>query len=186
MRLKGYDYSTVGSYSVTICVQHRLCLLGEIVDGEMRPNETGRTIERWWRFLPRRFPGMDIDAFVVMPDHMHGIILIGTNPTDAGRHPLVGTDLRVCPAAREGRDASHRQPHLPTILQRFKTITTTDYIAGVNHMDWSPFDGRLWQPRYHDRIVRSDRELDRIRTYIANNPANWPRDDENPIAAPPT
>jgi REP element-mobilizing transposase RayT len=193
--MNGFDYSQPGAYSVTICVEDRLCLFGEIIDGEMQSNAAGRTVERIWRFLPRRFVGIGLDAFVVMPNHMHGIILIGADPAmpdmvdpDLGEHggsplrrplpPSVGADLRVCPAPE--RDAALHQPTLGTILQWFKTITTTDYIAGVHHMDWPPFNERLWQRGYHDRIVRNDRELEAIRRYVHDNPAAWANDEEHP------
>ena len=200
IRRKGYDYGSSGAYSVTICVHHRLCLFGEVMDGDMHSNAAGWTVERWWRFLPRRFPGIDVDAFVVTPNHMHGIIVIGTDPTfprasggdgqgesggsspEDGPRPWVGADLRVCPA-RIRDDAAPRRPTLASVIQWFKTITTTDYVAGVNHMDWPPFERHLWQRGYHDRIVRDEAELNRIRAYIANNPANWHMDDENPAAS---
>ncbi|NWG20922.1 MAG: transposase, partial [Chloroflexi bacterium] len=80
IRLKGYDYTQAGAYFVTIVTQNRECLFGEIVDGEMRLNESGACVVRWWEDIPRHFPNVDTDAFVVMPNHMHGIIVI----TDAG------------------------------------------------------------------------------------------------------
>lgn len=195
IRLRGYDYAQPGAYFVTICVQDRLCLFGDIVDGEMRSNAAGLTIDRWWHALPSKFPGIGLDVFVAMPNHFHGLIFLGADPAtsdtgglDTGRHtglPLrdgarahVGADQRVRPASQH--DGAASQPVLGTVIQWFKTMTTNDYVAGVNHMDWPPFNRRLWQRNYHDRIVCNDTELDRIRLYIANNPANWLTDDENP------
>jgi REP element-mobilizing transposase RayT len=197
-RLRGYDYSQPGAFSVTLCVRDRSCLFGEVVDGELRLNAAGLTIDRWWCALPRKFPRIVLDAWVVMPNHVHGVILLGANPAtpnvsavDEGGHtgpPLherapgwAGRDLGVDPAGRQ-QDESSRSPSLFVILQWFKTMTTNDYIAGVKHMDWPPFNRQLWQRGYHDRILRSHRELDRIRTYMANNPANWHYDEENPVA----
>jgi REP element-mobilizing transposase RayT len=77
LRLKGYDYAQAGAYFVTICTQGRVCLFGEVVDGEMRLNAAGAVVDAEWHDLPRRFPGVQTDAFVVMPNHVHGIIHVG-------------------------------------------------------------------------------------------------------------
>ena len=77
IRLKGYDYAQPGAYFVTICVQNRECLLGEIADAQMRLNAVGAMAQTQWQKLPERFPRLALDAFVFMPNHMHGIILIG-------------------------------------------------------------------------------------------------------------
>jgi REP element-mobilizing transposase RayT len=75
-RLKDYDYSQAGAYFITICTQDRACLFGEVVDGEMRLNKSGRMVETVWVELPYFYPGVDIDTFIVMPNHVHGIVLI--------------------------------------------------------------------------------------------------------------
>src|SRR5262245_34190321 len=131
-----------------------------------------------------------------MPDHMHGVVLLGANPTipnvaedDEGGH--AGPPLQECAPASAGQDLAvdrvgrpcgeeSPSPSLQTVLQWVKTMTTNDYIAGVEHMDWPPFNRQLWQRGYHDRILRTERDLDSVRTYIANNPANWHQDEENP------
>jgi REP element-mobilizing transposase RayT len=187
IRLQGYDYAQAGAYFFTVCVQDRACLLGEVVEGEVVPSDAGRMILRWWVEVPRAFPGNETDAFVLMPNHVHGIVLLGTDPSigagaqgnvavgDEGGHvgpPLpprnVGADLRVRPAS------------LPRLLQWFKTMTTNDYIRGVKQQGWPPFRGKLWQRNYYERIIRNDRELDRARAYIAGNPSRWSQDAENP------
>ncbi|OKH40460.1 hypothetical protein NIES2119_02235 [[Phormidium ambiguum] IAM M-71] len=89
IRLQGYDYSQSGLYFVTICMQNRACLLGEIQMGQIKLNSAGEMIYRWWNALPDKFPSVVIDAFVVMPNHFHGIIVITNNP--------VGADQCVCP-----------------------------------------------------------------------------------------
>jgi putative transposase len=81
MRLKGYDYSQAGAYFVTICTQGRACLFGEVVDGEMRLNDAGRMVVAEWERLPALFPNVVLDAFVVMPNHIHGIVIL-TDPAD--------------------------------------------------------------------------------------------------------
>jgi REP element-mobilizing transposase RayT len=98
---------------------------------------------------------------VVMPNHLHGILLVGAHPAD-----LVGT--------------THRQS-LGKYMQWFKSITTHDYIEGVKHDQWPPFDNRLWQRNYYEHVIRNDRDLERIRLYIGANPSRWDSDDENPV-----
>jgi REP element-mobilizing transposase RayT len=97
IRLKGYDYTQPGAYFVTVCTQDRACLFGEVMHGEMRLNDAGRMVERWWGELNRKFPHIRTDAFAVMPNHIHGIIVI----EPVGVEP-VGADLRVCPDQRMG------------------------------------------------------------------------------------
>jgi REP element-mobilizing transposase RayT len=169
MRLLGYDYAQVGAYFVTSVTKDRVCLFGEIVDGEMRLNDGGRMIEQWWFELNRKFSTVETDEFVVMPNHFHGIVVI------AG--VSVGADLRVGPNS----EGAHAGAPLPTIIQWFKTMTTNEYMRGVKTRSWTPFAGRLWQRNYYEHIVRGENELTRIREYIANNPPQWEMDRENPL-----
>ena len=193
IRWHGYDYAQPGSFFVTICVQHRTCLFGEVVNGDVRLNDAGRTVEWWWAELPARLPDIETDAFVVMPNHIHGIVTILPNDPsdnaafeangpgeDGGRHP--GLPLR---SASVGAGPGARPPvALPDIVHWFKTKTTDDYIRGVKQERWPPFPGRLWQRNYYDRVIRDDRELERIRHYISENPMHWSTDPENPSEAP--
>jgi putative transposase len=87
IRLDGYDYAEAGAYFVTICTQDHLCLFGEIADGQMRMNEAGSTVQAVWDELASHYPGVSSDAFVVMPNHVHGIIMLA----------LVGAGPRACP-----------------------------------------------------------------------------------------
>ena len=168
MRLRGYDYAQAGAYFVTIVTRDRVCLFGEMVNGEMRLNDGGRMIEQWWFELNRKFSTVETDEFVVMPNHFHGIVVI------AG--VTVGADLRVGPNS----EGAHAGAPLPTIIQWFKTMTTNEYMRGVKTRSWTPFAGRLWQRNYYEHIVRCENELTRIREYIANNPLQWEMDRENP------
>jgi REP element-mobilizing transposase RayT len=213
IRLKGYDYAEAGAYFVTICAQNRECLFGAIVDGEMRMNNARKMLARWWEELPRKFPSVELDEFVVMPNHFHGIVTLADG---------VGADLRVCPVPQGARTAqgacvtvrgarvtaqgahvtaqgahvtvrgahvtaqgAHpgaplRRLALGEIVQWFKTMTTNEYIRGVKQNGWTPFPGKLWQRNYYEHIIRNENDLNRIREYIFNNPANWANDDENP------
>jgi len=177
IRLHGYDYATPGAYFVTLCVQNRECLLGEIrAAGEMRLNEAGRMIEKWWLELNHKFPNVDTDEYVVMPNHFHGVVVI-VAPDDNAGVDLGGADLRVGPGP--GRDA-HVGASLPTVIQWFKTMTTNEYIRGVKTLGWTPFSGKLWQRNYYEHIIRNDDDLRRVRQYLINNPARWALDQANP------
>jgi REP element-mobilizing transposase RayT len=149
IRLRNFDYSQAGAYFITICIQGRQCLLGEIVEGETRSNNAGRMVKTLWDELPGHYPGIEVDEFCVMPNHVHGIIIMN------------GTAGLSLP------DAAHR----------FKTMTTTRYIKGVKQNGWQPFFGKLWQRNYWERIIRNEAELNGIREYIRNNPAQWAMDD---------
>ena len=94
IRLKGYDYTQAGAYFVTICTQHRECFFGEIIDGAMQLNDAGQMVEKWWAELTHKFPSVETDEYIVMPNHFHGIIVI------------VGADLCVCPGSLSGSGAS--------------------------------------------------------------------------------
>lgn len=170
IRLKGYDYTQPGGYFVTTCTQDRACLFGEVVDGKMRLNEAGRMVQAVWEEIPVHYAGVAIDAFVVMPNHIHGIVvLVGATP--CGR-PLSGQAQGPAPTIS-----------LPDVVHRFKTMTTKHYADGVKQAGWSPFPGQLWQRNYYEHIIRDEDSLNRIRQYITDNPAQWALDRENPIGA---
>jgi REP element-mobilizing transposase RayT len=126
-RLRQYDYSQHGAYFVTLCVQHRASCFGEIVNGQMRLNPAGAMIEWYWSRVPQQFPCIEIDLFVVMPNHFHGIVLLDGAPTVS----------------------------LSTVIQWFKTMTTSTYIRGVDKQGWEPFAGKLWQRSYVITITSS-------------------------------
>jgi putative transposase len=168
VRLHGYDYAQEGAYFVTVCIQGKACLFGEVVDGAMRLNEAGRMVEEWWNELKCKFPDREIDEYVVMPNHFHGIV-------------IVGADLCVRPdVARQSKEGAHAGAPLPKIIQWFKTMTTNAYLHGIKGNGWPPFPGRLWQRNYYEHIIRDEASLDRIRQYVLDNPGRWADDPENP------
>jgi putative transposase len=175
IRLKDYDYSQEGAYFVTICTHCRECLFGKIKHGEMRLNPPGMMAANAWQDLNRRFPDVKIDAYVVMPNHIHGIIwLVGA--------PLVGAlDCAIHGAHGDGIRATTRvAPTLGDVMGAFKSITTDKYIDGVKRYGWTPFTGRVWQRNYYEHVVHDDRALEAIRDYIEANPSQWANDPENP------
>lgn len=177
IRLPGYDYAQAGAYFVTICTQNRELMFGEVVKGQMILNGPGQMVESVWRELPQHYPGVEVDTFVVMPNHLHGVII------------LVGAGPRACPDNPGQPQGARGQPQgvaptgtmsLPDVVHRFKSLTTARYRRGILHGRWLPFPGRLWQRNYYERVIRDDAELHRIRQYIIDNPARWSEDPENP------
>jgi len=147
----------------------------------MRVNDAGRMVQSVWEELPRHYAGMEIDAFVAMPNHIHGIIMLVDGD-------VVGAGPRARPDNRKSRPLDG-QPRgvaptmsLPDGVHRFKSLTTARYRQGVTEKGWPPFCHRLWQRNYYEHIIRGEGELDRIRLYIGDNPMMWEMDRENPAA----
>lgn len=174
IRLQGYDYQKPGSYFVTICVQNRRCLFGEMTVGagpcarpEIVLNDIGRMVQSVWNQMPEHYSGVDIDSFIVMPNHIHGIVTIKSSP---------GQPRGVAPTVALS---------LPQIVHRFKSFTTAQYRTGVTQNQWPSFNGSLWQRNYYERVIRNEKELFAMREYIQNNPQSWVLDPENRDAVIP-
>ena len=215
IRLKGYDYTQPAAYFITICTQGRECLFGEIVDGEMHLNEAGQIVVQTWQDLPNHVSNVQLDAFVVMPNHVHGIIIIteraggvgtgsvgagvvgagsepapatttapgsaagsgpttGSGPVGAGSEPAPTEPAPTEPAPTE--PAPTRSSYgLPEIVRQFKTFSA----RRINELRGTP-GTPVWQRNYYEHIIRNESSLNRIRQYIAENPARWDADQENP------
>ncbi|BCR05879.1 hypothetical protein DESUT3_29480 [Desulfuromonas versatilis] len=134
-RLKGYDYSRSGAYFVTICVQNRECLFGEIADGMMVLNDAGQMVTKWWQELTNKFPTVRPGISVVMPNHFHGIVWIVGADLRVRPAPRIRTGLEIGPNSNHGKNqGAHVGAPLPEIVQWFKTMSTNAYINGVkNH-----------------------------------------------------
>ncbi|HMB90227.1 MAG TPA: transposase [Rhodothermales bacterium] len=130
----------------------------------MHCNAGGEMIAAWWHRLSNKFPTVETDAFVIMPNHLHGMIIL---------HDPVGVDPRVHPTLTPKEVDAHMGASLPVVMQWFKTMTTNAYIKGVQQHGWTPFCRKLWQRSYYEHIVRDQRDFDRIREYIHQNPAQW-------------
>lgn len=193
IRLQGYNYSQKGAYFITLCAQNRQCVFGNIVDGEMQLNDAGQMVLRWYSELENKFPDIECDAFVCMPNHVH-FIVVNVGADLRVRPDSNSTDLRVRPPDRESAYPLKGQTHrsalsvilgehigspLHRVVQWFKTMSTNEYIRGVKQRGWPPFPGKLWQRNYWEHIVRNELELNRIREYISNNPAKWEMDTLN-------
>lgn len=189
IRLKEYDYARGGFYFVTVCTQNRECLFGDVVSTEMRLNAAGKMIESIWGDLTKRFPNMRGDAFVVMPNHVHGIIVLFDLDRRGESRIRPHRDRNPGPnrMARNGRGDHKDRPYgtqdrtIGRIIQGFKSISTHKYTIGAKKDGWPSFSGKLWQRGYYDHIIRNEDELNRIREYIALNTARWAEDEENPM-----
>jgi REP element-mobilizing transposase RayT len=169
IRLRGYDYSRAGAYFVTICTLNRECLFGNIENGEMRLNTTGKIVQRCWDEIPFHFSEVELDEFVVMPNHIHGIAVIVDGRGTACRAPTSRAHTCRAPAVEQfGQPVSGS---IPTIVRSFKSAAT----RRINQLRNTPGEN-LWQRNYWEHIVRNEQELHRIRKYIQNNPAQWELD----------
>ena len=169
IRLREYDYSEAGAYFVTVCTQDRECMFGEIVDGEMKLNDAGRMVESTRDELTKHYPGVDVDAFITMPNHIHGILVFG-NFVGAGSpcpHPDGTT--------QKGAVTAPLRRSLGQAVAYFKYQST----KSLNQF-YGTLGLRLWQRNYYEHIIRNEDELNHIREYIENNPMQWALDEENP------
>jgi len=186
IRLRGYDYAQTGAYFVTICTHRRQCLFGEIHNGQMQVNEAGNMVQENWEALPGRFPFLVTDNFVIMPNHLHGIVcLVGQEMmTAAAPSAAAPGEGELVREEKTGEEYCHPQGTqsgtVGRVVQAFKSITTHQYTQGVKQSGWSPFEARVWQRNYYEHIIRHEDALDSIRTYIVANPANWADDADNP------
>jgi putative transposase len=149
IRLKGYDYSKPGTYFITICTHNRESLLGNISNGAMYPNEYGHLAQSYWKYLERYHTNIRIDEHIIMPNHLHGIIVLMESSSD--------------------RDKS-----IPEIIRGFKTFSARQ-INKIRGLRGVP----VWQRNYYDSIIQDRIALDLVRQYIINNPRNWKKDDNS-------
>ena len=166
IRLPGFDYAQPGAYFVTICTWDRACVLGQVVNDEINLSQAGRVVQATWEDLPRHFPHVRLDAWIVMPNHVHGIIVL-TDPDDMP----VGAGFKPAPANNSGSP----RHGLPEIVRAFKTFSSRRINAARSTVG-APF----WQRNYYEHVIRNDESLNRIRQYIKDNPARWHEDPENP------
>ena len=176
-RLKGYDYSQPSTYFVTVCTWNRKYLFGEIVDGKMLLNESGEMVMKCWNAIPEHFMNVGCNEFVVMPNHIHGIIIITcrgevSSPFSGIVAPNLKTESRT---KKGGETPPLRKIMLGQIVAYFKYQTAKRINQTRNT------SGTLvWQRNYYEHIIRDDRELQTIREYIRYNPLKWDEDEENP------
>ncbi|MCX6639105.1 MAG: transposase [bacterium] len=164
IRLPRYDYSSNGIYFITLCVEGGVCLFGEIVDEKMLMNENGKIIDEEWLKSAKMRKTINLDSYIIMPNHFHAILRLIDEEIESKQQGARSAPL-------------HRAPRsLGSFIAGFKSASTrrlnelTDTCSEI-----------VWQRNYYEHIIRSPSELQRIRTYIDDNPANWDKDEENPI-----
>lgn len=153
LRWRGFDYTTPGLYFVTICCYQRSRLLGRIEDRHLVSTLAGDMVQNLWDDIPTLYPDATVDCHVVMPNHVHALIGLGAASVD-----------------------NEVNTSLIEIIHWFKSYSTTMYIRGVREHGWKPFPGHVWQSGFHDHYVRTERDLNVLREYVAQNPARWEED----------
>ena len=154
-RLTEFDYTTPWWYYVTICARPKKCWFGDIKNGKMVLNRIGKCVESEWLKTTQIRPNVGLDDYVIMPDHLHGIIIIEFN---VGAIPVVGAIRRIAP--------TNKPNSLGSIIGQFKSVVTKQ-IRRIGHTDFK------WQRNYYEHIIRNERDLFNIRQYMKNNPLKW-------------
>ncbi len=171
IRLKGYDYSSPSEYYITICTKNRECVFGVIEGGKMILNDAGKIAEQCWLEIPDHYPGIELDVFVIMPNHIHGIIVIAfcnAEMSSVGAQDF--EPLHDSPRYPENKFQKTIPRSIGSIVRGYKTGVTIWFRKNTDVYS-------VWQRNYYERIIRNDTELNNIREYIINNPANWKNDD---------
>lgn len=190
-RLHGYDYRGAGAYFLTICAFQRECLFGEVVEGEVRLTRYGEIVREEWGKTPMLRPDVDLDAFVVMPNHFHAVIFILNHDDAHDIRPAteyespVGAHRRAPETSNGGIGGAHigaplrrKSGSLGSIVAGFKSAAT----KRINDLRVNP-GCPVWQRNFYDRVIRSEKEMANIRRYIVDNPAKWDLDENNPVNA---
>ena len=166
VRVPVYDYSQPGAYFITAVAYQRQCLFGDIVDGKMRLNKFGKIAEACWHEVPDHFRNVELGTFVVILNHVHGIIVI--NKFIVGAQHAAPLQTNVKPGS------------LGAVVRSYKSAVT----KRINEMEKSP-GAVVWQRNYYEHIIRNETEWNNIHLYIESNPINWDDDDENPTRYSP-
>ncbi|MDY7394850.1 transposase [Aureibaculum sp. 2210JD6-5] len=168
-RLKGYDYSQDGAYFITICCHEHNCLFGEVINGEMVLNAYGKIAYNEWSKTPEIRNNVELDVFVIMPNHLHGIIIL-----NGGRGESNSPDTNIKSHLQNTTDKSN-SPQCGTsntvgaIVRGFKSAVTKQ----LNELN---IDCKIWQRNYYDHIIRNEESYINISNYIINNPEKWEDD----------
>jgi REP element-mobilizing transposase RayT len=177
IRLQGYDYSQSGAYFITICTYKKEKYFGEIVNAEVKLNLVGQYALHQWKMIPQRFENVELDEFIIMPNHIHGIIVIrswGEGSENRHHFPPGNAFSDLSPL----RINEQLQPNgtvpgsIGAIVQNYKSSTSRK----INAMPKLK-DIKLWQTNYYDHIIRDEEDYARIVEYIRNNPQKWEQDE---------
>jgi REP element-mobilizing transposase RayT len=207
IRIQGYDYSQAGAYYVTIVVHGRECLFGEIVNGEMILNEYGKIVQKWWDEILIHFPNVELGAFIIMPNHIHGIIFIIAerrgeviSPRNSPNHnnqninvdeiykqggetpPLHNPnhnnqDINVDEIYKQGAETA---PLRKRTLGQIVAYFKYQSTKEMNQIETKNAITKFWQRNYYEHIIRDEKDLQSKTDYININPSLWDEDDNNP------
>ena len=203
-RLKSWDYSKNGYYFVTICTKNRDYLFGDILDDNMVLNEYGMDVLSEWDNLPGHYKHITLDEFIVMPNHVHGIIMINSIPVDIDLREIglkktylnmtglieIGKETGLIEEEKEtglieiGKETGKETGLKPVSTNKTEEYSLSEIIRGFKTFSSRKINDRrntsgipVWQPRFYDRIIRNEKELNDVRNYIINNPSRWHEDD---------
>ncbi|MEA5594175.1 transposase [Rivularia sp. UHCC 0363] len=161
IRLKSYDYTQEGAYFITICTKNKQCIFGDIKQGEIKLNSLGMIAYNCWQEIPQHFPHIKLDIFVIMPNHIHGILWINQTISKEDKPRQYGKMVAGS---------------IPCVIRSYKSAVTRQINQICNQKSISP----VWQRNFYENINRNEESLESIRKYILNNPLNWENDSENP------
>ncbi|MEW6703102.1 MAG: transposase [Bacteroidota bacterium] len=163
-RLKGWDYSNPWWYYVTVTTRNHVEHFGKVVKGRMKLNDLGMIAEKYWNEIPNHFKNVELDCYVIMPNHLHGIIIINEQRRDVACN--VSTMNKYAPI-------SPKTNSLSVIVRSFKSAGTKQ----IHELGYLNF---YWQSRFYDRIIRNEKEVYNIRNYIEHNPLKWELEKDKP------
>jgi len=172
-RLAGYDYTQNGMYFVTICTKEREEFFGMIKDGKMELSDAGRIVEKFWQEIPKHFPTIVLDEYVIMPNHVHGIVEINNDRLNMDACRDEAMPRLYTGQHRKMSEISPKPGSLSVVLGSFKSIVSKTVRKQLNSVTFA------WQPRFYDHIIRNEISLNKIREYIQTNPEMWERDRNN-------
>lgn len=185
MRLQNFDYTAAGAYFVTICTHQRAEVFGLIEAGKVELSSAGKVVESVWKEIPTHHAYVELDEFVVMPNHIHGILVINESPVGArviapdsisASNPTIASVGAQFIAPKSSPIDSNRAGTIGGIVRAFKARCT--HAIHQEQSEQTP----IWQRNYYEHIIRNEKELLAIREYIANNPMQWDLDANNPHA----
>ena len=188
IRLRDFDYGDAGAYFVTMCSWRRECLFGDVVDGAVRLNELGMVVRDFWTAVPQHFPHVELDEFVIMPNHVHVLFwIVDENPPVGATHasPLVVHPKRLINKSTNGEKQGDacvaptrpgpKRRSVGAVVGSFKSAATKRINALRNNAGCP-----VWQRNYYEHVIRGDRDLHAIRKYITDNPTKWELDANHP------
>jgi REP element-mobilizing transposase RayT len=176
-RLPEYDYAQQGGYFVTICTHERCCTLASVADGQVRLTRQGEIAADCWNGMPKHYPFVQLDAFVIMPNHVHGVLFFNGDLETAGTGRARHASPLQTPDAMEGLERSGFpiSASLSTVVGSFKSAVSR-LASGLSVVSGAP----VWQRGFYEHVIRAEEPLNRIRNYVLSNPARWASDPDNP------